>query len=213
MKNTFILLATALLLFSFNSPDKSEEFDFGRFSGDKYSNKYFGINLDLPSDWYKQSQEETKRLAQLGMELISDDDDVLKKLLKASEVRIAHLFMLYKNEPGAPVDFNASMILLSENVKHAPGIKKGDDYLFHARKLLANSAIDYDSITEEFEKLELGGKDFYVMEASKKLNNTSISQLYITTILDGFALGFVLSYDNDLDKMEMMNSIKTIEFK
>lgn len=185
------------------------KFDYGKVDKGVYKNKYFDLEITLPDQWVIQDKEQLKQITDRGKELLSDDKAV-HKALDAAAVNTAYLITLFKYEMGSPVDFNPSFVALAENMKAMPGVKTGKDYLFHATKLLLASDLNY-KIDDEVEQKQIGSKEFYVLNLMLTVNDKTIYQEYITTIVNGFALSFLLCYDNDDDKQMLFAVIDKIK--
>ncbi len=140
------------------------------------------------------------------------DNKNLKAALDASEVNVANLLVVSQYEYGAAVSYNPNFALVAENTARMPGIKSGSDYLFHARKLLEQSQVEYDYIDDEFEKVLINGQEFYVMNCSIDYMGHSIKQHYYSTIINGFCLSTIISYTLDDQKHDLEKIIDSMKF-
>ncbi len=215
MKINFYLFVPFFLLIALQTyaQEADETFDYGTVKEGKYTNTFFALEVDIPQDWAVQSKEQMDRLHKMGSALVTGDDENLKALIKAADVNTAKLFMAYKYELGSAVEYNPSLSLTIENVKHAPGIKTGNEYLFQARRFLEKSQLKYTSIDEKFKKEVINGIDFYKMHAEITYMNVNISQIYYCTVLNGFSLIFVTSFNNKDDGKALKDLIHTVTIK
>lgn len=168
-------------------------FDEGHVEGSQYKNDYFQFTMDLPQEWVLQDKAQTSALMDKGMEHLANDEDQKERLQKAVEVVTANLVTLFRYEMGAPVPFNPSFMVLAENVRALPGVKKGSDYLFHARELMEASALDY-SFVGALPGEMVGGVGFDGIQMILNANGTEIYQDYYSTIMNGFALSIIMTY-------------------
>jgi hypothetical protein len=189
-----------------------EDFDFGHVQNDKYVNSFFHFEMTLPLDWIVQTKDQMDYLAETGKELVAGDDAVMKAALKGSEVNTANLMAVYQYETGSPVEYNPSIMLVAENIARAPGIKTGGDYLFQSRRLLAQSQFKYDHLDEEFEKEIVNGTEFYKMNAEVKYLGLDIKQIYYSTVLKRFSFNVIVSFINDEQRTNLLNSISSMSF-
>lgn len=212
--NYTYMMATILVIMSINckGQDQPGEFDYGRIENNVYSNSYFNMEMTLPAEWIIQSKEQVEELTKTGKELVAGDDESMKTMLEAAEVNTANLFAAYQFELGSPVDYNPSIMLIAENIRHAPGVKNGGDYLYQARKVLLQSQLKYDHIDEQFEIETVGGMDFYKMNCAISYMGLDIKQVYYSTILKGFSLVAVISFINDEQKKILEGSIHSVTF-
>jgi hypothetical protein len=190
----------------------SDEIDFGTFNNSTYKNNYFGLSVTIPSDWSIQDQDAQRRLMKLGGKLISGDDKNLQAVLKASELQVVNLFGVFKYAQGSPVTFNPSILSLAENVHQLPGIKRGKDYHFHARKVLESGQMQI-SFPKDIYTQQLGGVDFDVMETEMSVRGMVIKQKYYATIMKGYALCFIQSFTTNEEEASLQKVLDTVTFK
>jgi len=185
MKRYSLLFGMALLLLSSCKNDQPKfpaSFDLGEYENGVYHNNYFDLSVPLPDSFHVQSQEETNRLMNLGIEAIGETDAGFRKKLIASAVQNAYLLAAFKYPIGTDtIDFNPSIIVVAENIKRVPGVKTGKQYLENTQKLLKKADMDY-SFSSQIEQQNIGGKPFAYMEGSITLGDVTITQLYFTRI-------------------------------
>ena len=99
------------------------EIGYGKVKDGTYTNKYFNMSINLPTDWALQDNAAQKQLMDQGAEVISGNDKNLKAQIEASKKLTVPMFTLFKFEPGSPVGFNPSIICIAEKISHMPGIK------------------------------------------------------------------------------------------
>lgn len=107
----------------------SEEIGFGHFEGNRYFNEYFGFQINFPKSWSILDQQATDSITELGEDMLAGENENMKAVLNASEIRSVNLFAVYKFMPGSPVDSNPSIMCFAEKLEYTPGIKRGSDYL------------------------------------------------------------------------------------
>jgi len=144
---------------------------------------------------------------------VAGDDENLKAIVKASDVNTANLLGVFQHEYGSAVQFNPNFLVVAENVKAAPGMRTGSDYLFQSRRLLTQSQFQYDRIDETFEKETINGTDFYKMKAEVSLMGITIRQIYYSTILKDFSFNVIISYSSDEQKDALLKVINSMTFK
>jgi len=211
--NLIGFLAITLLMVGCNLNGKRNNFDYGHTENNKYLNSFFGLELILPNNWIVQTKEQTEKLSKTGKDLVAGDDKNLKSIINASEVNTANLLAVFQYEVGAAVDYNPSFMLVAENLKNAPGIKTGSDYLFQTRKLLKQSQIQYSYIDNDFRKVIINNQEFYTMTCSIDYMGYKINQVYSSTIKDGFCLSTIISFINDEQKNNLEKIVNSISFK
>ena len=173
----------AITTSSYNANAQPDNFDYGRVENGIYLNDYFNFQIILPANWIVQSKEQTEHIVDTGKKLMAGDDDNMKAMLAASEINSANLLAAFQYEVGTSVEYNPNIMLVAENIRNAPGVKNGSDYLFQARRIIENSQFKYDYLSTEFEKETIGGAEFYKMYARLNYMGLEIKQIYYSTIL------------------------------
>jgi hypothetical protein len=216
MRTSFVLFSfflAVLFLFgcSAQAQDEQADFDYGKIEEGSYSNTYFNFSMDVPEDWHVQTSEEAKLLMEMGQELLAGDDENMKAILNASEINVANLIGFYKFELGTTLDFNPNLFCIAENLQLATGIKNGGQYLDQVKGFLEKGELKYDFLSEDYEKKAIGDFTFYVMDAKLSVMGSEVSQRYYSTIVNGFALNFFLSYHSEESLAFMQKIMKSIE--
>lgn len=209
----FTLVMVCVALFTGCGKKASDEIDFGTFKDSVYQNKYFGLTIAIPSEWSIQDQESREHMTKMGIKLLAGDDKNLEAVVKASELQTVNLFAVFKHPMGAPVSYNPSIICVAERVRHMPGIKRGKDYLFHARKLLESSQIDISFPKEISTTENLGGVEFDVMHTRIPMAQMIIYQKYYTAIMKGYALAFVVSFSTKEEEASLQSILDSATFE
>lgn len=215
MNKKIPVLITLLLVasISFSQTTRvTNSFDYGKVKDDVYKNTFFNFQIDIPEGWFVQSKQQTEMLVEAGKELVAGDNENLKAVIKASEINSAFLLTVFKHELGSAVTYNPSFMIIAENLKLAPGVKQGSDYLFHTRNLLKQSQIQYSNIDEVFLKVTMDDREFYKMNLDLNHMGLVIKQGYYSTVLNGFALSVVISYVTETEKSELLNTLNTLKF-
>ena len=207
------LIFSCLIILGCEGQETQTNFDFGRIEDNIYTNAFFNMKMTLPTDWVVQSEQETEEVMEEGRKLIAGNDKNLESVIKASEVNTANLFMIYEYELGSAVDYNPSLLLIAENLRNAPGIRTGADYLFHARKFLAHAEVQYDHIDEEFGEVDISGVPFHLMNTNINYLGNDIKQRYYSTVLHGFSLNMIITYVDDEQRAELEKSINSLTFE
>ena len=211
MKNIIYLLLP-FLIFSCSNEEKDlpEDFDYGKTENGFYQNNYFDLEVSFDPTWIVQNQEQVGELMKKGQRLVAGEDEELKSVIKASMITSATLLTIFKHEVGAAVESNPSFLIIAENTAGFPGIKNGKDYLFHSKKLLEQSQLPY-YFEKDVIETQIGDSEFHVLEAKLDILGKTIIQEYMTTVVNGFSLSFVISYTNDEERAELNKIIASIK--
>ena len=193
-------------------PRASEEIDFGTIENSVYKNKYFGLSLTFPEGWSVLDQQQRDELKDLGSEIVAGDDKNLNKAMKsAAELQTVNMLSVFEHPLGTDVPYNPNIIIMAERVRHAPGIKRGNDYHVHTKKVLESSNQLSVNFGETFTEM-IGGKEFDVQPLQMGIGNQVVKQKMYATIDKGYALLLVISYDAPEEEEKLQAILKTITF-
>ncbi len=211
-KVNYIALLILVIIASCQTNEKPKGFDYGKVENNIYKNSFFDFNITLPSDWVVQTKEQNDDLVEMGKDLVAGNDENLKTAIEASEINSAYLLTVFKHKVGTAVKYNPSLMLVAENLKLAPGIKTGGDYLFQTKKFLKQSQVKYNHIDQEFKKVNLDNQEFYKMNLDLNHMDFSIKQSYYSTIKKGFSINAIISYATDEQKDELEKMLNSLKF-
>jgi hypothetical protein len=207
----FVLLIACTVSLAGCEKKASDEIGFGTFHDSVYSNKYFGLTLTLPPEWSIQNQKSQQQLMDVGEKTLAGENKNLKAVFKASQLKTVNLLAAFKHPIGTPVPFNPSIMCVAERIRHAPGIKRGKDYLFHSRKILESSQLS-TSFPRDISTEELGGASFDVMYCEMELFGMTIRQKHYATVAKGYALGFIVSFTTEEEEASLQSILETVAF-
>ena len=176
----------------------------------KYVNELFGLSLTIPDGWAVASKATEQHIQDIGKEILSGDDPVRRATFDASLKGTFQLITISAFEMGAAVQFNPTLVLIAERVSHLPGIKSGEDYLFHLTKTLLGGPIPFESTKEPY-PIHLAGEEFYRADFAINTPSMTGTQAYIVTIRNGFALVFALT-GNDDSMAELEEIASSLQF-
>ena len=139
-----------------NSKD-SKTVTLGVQEGRKYTNSYFGLELNVPEGWYVASEEEKADLMQASQEVIAENNEDLAKKIDLSEEKVLYLLFASKyplNHQG----LNPNVMCMAENLGllGIVSLKTGKDYLTASKTTIEQSGMPcaFGEISTE----KLGGK-------------------------------------------------------
>jgi len=189
----------------------ADEVDLGTLNNSVYQNRYFGFQVTVPSAWSIQDREQREHLGEVGRKTLAGDDRNMTAALKASEQQSINLLTAFQHPVGTPVPFNPNLICVAEQVRHMPGIQRGKDYQFHARKIIEAGQVkcSFGEISTE----ELGGKSFDVMPVSLTMGSAKVHQKIYATIMKGYALCFIVSFSGQEEESALQKILTSVSFK
>lgn len=191
-----------------NQMSANVKIDFGELKGNTYTNKFFKFKITKPASWIAQDDEARIGLMKQGVRTLAAGSQQLASTLEASEVNVLNMFMFSKFEIGTPGKTNPSILGVAENLKLTPGIKKGKDYLWHAKELLKKSNMQA-TFGKEYTR-KLGQVTFDVLEL-ELATVEKVNQKYFATVIDGYAFTIISSHVTDEELKEVEAILEKIE--
>lgn len=207
-KIIYLIVLTVLSASCKNEKNLPTDFDYGIVENGIYKNNYFGVRIPFNTEWDVQDQKQMSDLTKSGTDLLVGDNDEFQKIVDASLVNVAELFMVFKHELGTTTEFNPSFLMNAENLKQFPNVKDAADYLVGAKNVLQQSNMQIDFRSVDYE-VEIGNEKFLCMEIEN--GSFGVYQDYFVTLKRGFAVAFIVTYDNEEDKKELYSIIENIK--
>ena len=187
--------------------------DFGTFEAGNYTNTFFDLMLSIPESWHVLDLESRLEIMKRGGEIVAGENKSLKAAIKAADLQSINLLTAYEHPPGAAVTTNPGIMLIAEKVTHAPGIKRGSDYHYHAKKLMKFSRMKVSYPKEIYEKT-IDGVTFDIMETEITMGpGVFIRQRQYAAIVKGYALMMALTYQDDSGLNQLEKIVETLTFE
>jgi hypothetical protein len=208
----FSIVFLCLISFAGCKKKASQEIDSGTIENSVYRNRYFGLTVTIPKNWSIQSEESNKELSEMGTKMVAGENKNLERTLNAAnEKQSLFLFSAFQHPLGTPVIYNTNISCVAEKVSHMPGIRRGSDYLFHARKILEMSKLEI-SFGEKITTENLGGIEFDVMSVVFPFGELALNQKYYAAVIKGYAVSFIISYVNEEGESSLQKILQTVKF-
>jgi hypothetical protein len=187
--------------------------DFGTFEAGNYTNTFFDLMLNIPDSWHVLDLESRLEIMKRGGEIVAGENKSLKAAIKAADLQSINLLTAYEHPPGAAVTTNPGIMLIAEKVTHAPGIKRGSDYHYHAKKLMKFSRMKVSYPKEIYEQT-IDGITFDIMETEITMGpGVVLRQRQYATIMRGYALMMALTYQDDSGLNQLEKIVETLTFE
>lgn len=158
-----------------------------------------GVSVPTPDGWHAMSVQDAGDMMQRGIDVASGDNEALQRAMDASRDRALALFAVFEHPPGAPVDFNASVLANAENIKGLPGIARGADYFLHVRRTLSASGMAYEVVTEPA-PYEIDGQSFDRAELRIDISGITVKQAIYLARHGNYMISLVQSWSSDEQK-------------
>ncbi|TRX56839.1 hypothetical protein [Thalassomonas sp. M1454] len=175
-----------------------------------FSNEKFQLSITKPESWYAQNVKELIAMQQLGSDIISGDDENFKAITEAALKTSLPLFGFHEFKPGTPTSTNSSLMGIAENISVLPGIKKGCDYLYHAKKAMDQSQIKMD-YEEDCHIKVINGVDISYFNSQLEVGDNIVNQRYMACISGDYAIAIVSTIVNKVDTLELDSILSTLK--
>ncbi len=178
---------------------------------DTYQNKQLGLTVTAPEGWYVAPSDVMEKMMSAGTDLTTANmDSRSKAAVQGSVQRTASIFTFAEHVPGSAVPYTAAVMAVTEDIGMMPGIKRGSDYFFHARQMMAQSAVP-TTIAEGYTTRRIGGQEFDRMDVEMGPPGETVSQRYFAARHGDVIFAIIQSYRTQeelavLDKV--LDSIK-----
>jgi hypothetical protein len=215
---TLIFVIQTVVSFSQKTTDsnlvKSKKVNYGILTKDEYLNTFFGLRIPYPSTWKIQDSKSTNRLQKNGNELLKDHADlsaIEKEALDISGEQTLKLFVSFKYKIGIKDTFNPSFSCIAFNFVAYPQIKTAQDVQEMTKSQLKSTNYKTE-FSKDIYKTNIGGKEFAVLEYKIDMGNGFIANRQYVTMLNGYALYFILNYKTDKEFKEVNDILSKIKF-
>jgi len=212
-KSRWMRIVLILLVFPIVTifAQQQELIDLGTITDSIYQNRYFGFTLVLPDGWFVQNRAGLEEIQELGKDVLSGDDKNLKSFFEAEEQNSVNLLGIHQHPPGAPVDFNPTLLCVAEKTRQFPGITKASDYLFHAKRTLQMGAIEV-RFPKDIYAMEIGGLSFDTLDIELQFGTKTVNEKMLATLIKGYAVTFIIVFDTDVHYDMLINILDSVRF-
>ncbi len=190
---------------------QQELIDLGTITDSIYQNRYFGFTLAVPDGWFVQNRAGLEEIQELGKDVLSGDDENLKSFFEAGEQNSVNLLGIHQHPPGAPVDFNPTLLCVAEKTQQFPGITKASDYLFHAKRTLQMGAVKV-RFPKDIYAMEIGGLSFDTLDIELQFGARTVKEKMLATLIKGYAVTFIIVFDADAHYDMLINILDSVHF-
>jgi hypothetical protein len=209
-----LFVAIVILLYFIAPLSKAQQAptpDYGSLYNGVYSNSFFGFSVRYPKGWVVHGDATNRHLREFGKERAVGTGALPAELAEVMLKSTYQLLTTFQYALGTPnIEVNPSFIVVAENVSHAPAIVDGRDYLLYVRPLMIKQG--FESIREEPIQLVLAGRKFFRQDSRMQVGGMTIQQAIIITVINGYALAFILTGNEQQSIDGMANAVSTLKF-
>lgn len=175
-----------------STPTKKDVPIQGETKGRIYTNDYFGITVEGPSNWFLKSFKAPKRKKPFQIDL----------------------FQTMQYPPDSNYMDNGNLYIAAELKNHNPLMEDGEDYLMELRDGLEMIALEGDQIGE-IKADKVNGKAMYCLETYSLDTNNDLEthQKYYATLIKDYWILITLTYYDDDQKTSLEKCLSGIKFR
>ncbi len=176
-----------------------------------YTNEYFKITVQKPEGWYAQNAEESAELQKQGGKMLAGNDKNLKAAMDAAQDTTTSLFGFFEAPPGTPGKLNPNVLSAAENIKVAPGIKTGCDYIALTKEIIKKSQMNY-KFEEKCETKTVNGTEFGVVNAQLSVGEQVVKQRYYAVIRGNHAISVIETFFDAESEAKVKKVVESLKF-
>ena len=185
----------------------------GSISGNVYTNDFFEFTFEFPKGWFVQSNGANKSLVESGTKAMDKGGPGEKGIFDPQVIGSHALLNLLQHPIGASAPVNSEILVVAQDVSCTPGLETGENVLLGLKMELARRYSNF-MVIHEPKNVTLGGKVFSRMDTSMDAHNgTSLYQSYVSSVLNGYALVFVLDAGKSKRLDDLFQTLNTLQFK
>lgn len=205
MKRVSLTIPIILLLCCY--ANAQSKVDRGDVHDGVYSNSTFGFTFKYPKDWVVHGEATNERIREIGREKIAESGTSRASV----EVAMEHTYQLltvFHYPLGTPgITFNPGILVMAENIAHAPGITNGKDYLLNVRAIVTK--VGYQFLLKEPVEYHFGESQFFRDNYAAEINGVHLVQAHFATIKDHYALVFAFIGPDQASVDEMAKTMES----
>ncbi len=176
-----------------------------------YTNEFFQMTIQKPEGWYAQNSEESAELQKQGGNLMAGNDKNLKAMMDAAQDKTISLFGFFEAPPGTPGKLNPNVLSAAENIKLAPGVKTGCDYIALTKEIIKKSQMNY-KFDDKCETKTVNGTEFGVVNAQLTIGNQVVKQRYHAVIRGHHAISVIETFFDVESEAKVKKVVESLKF-
>lgn len=187
----------------------SAELDTGTFTKDVYINRFLGIRYQAPAGWSPHGEETKKEIMAVGKSLVDQKTPGGKVIADRAEEHTHQLLTLFQYPLGTPGVENQLVQILGEDIRFAPGIKSGKEYLQNVQQVLKTmkTVPEFD---KEPREVTYGGRIMHRMDIATKMPTKTIYQSMVAVVLKGYAVSFAFTSFSPEGRENLLKTLDTL---
>jgi TonB family protein len=185
--------------------------DNGFFSGDIYTNRFFGFSYEYPKDWAVQKASRGQAIVRLGGSIIANGDPVAQDAAEAG-ARNAYQLLLVTKEATTDISTTFNTIQVSAlSTRFQPEVKSGGDFLSGIIERWRHSAGEISVVVPPTESV-IDGRTFWKVKLDFTIKETVSHSIEFATVEKDYVVLFVFSSRDNAKVEESAKTMKSLRF-
>lgn len=180
-------------------------------SGNTYTDRTYGFSYTFPEGWTPHGDATNKTLMEVGKRIVAGQNAVQQAVADAAFQRTKLLLSVFQYPLGTPDVKNENILVMSEQVDFAPGIRTGEDYLQILKANYKRAPIRCE-FGDEIAQYTIAGKVFYRLDIQMHGSNGIVYQSAVATKLGTHVLGFMFTGVNRQDVDGLVGTMNSVKF-
>jgi rRNA maturation endonuclease Nob1 len=176
-----------------------------------YTNEFFQMTVQKPEGWYAQNEEEAAAGQKEGGKMLAGNDKNLKAAMDAAQDTTSQLFGFFEVPRGTPGKLNPNVLSAAENIKAAPGVKTGCDYIALTKEIIKKSQVSYQ-FEEKCETKTVNGTEFGVINAQLTIGDQVVKQRYYAVIRGHHAISVIETFFDAASEAKVNKVVESLKF-
>ena len=182
------------------------------FSGNVYTNTFFGFSYEFPKGWTVQRADAGKATARLGASMLANGDPILTDAAEAVASK-AHQLLFVTKQTTKDVSTSVSSIQITAlDKRYGPGVKSGEDFLKLAITFLKQRG-SAASVVAPPEQFVIAGRTFWKVRLDFPYKSAVAHLVEVATIEKDYVLLFVFGSPDAAKIDDLVGTMQSIHFK
>jgi len=186
---------------------------YGKAENGTFHNDYLNFDLSYPEDWNVVEDQIKEQMELMAAQLVEEDETSLDDL-DLEQIKMYNMLFLYKYPIENRTQLNPSLLAVVERLEEGSEVSE-EEYLQASRLAMESNDLPMGfeyKIVDGYEKVQLSGKTFTVMEINIMTGVLEIGQKYYSYRVGDKMLNFMISYSDETKEKELQGVLDTLTF-
>jgi TonB family protein len=182
------------------------------FSGNVYTNTFFGFSYEFPKDWIVLKAGTGEAVARLGASMLANDDPTMPDIAEAA-VRHSYQLLFVAKQATKDISVGVTSIHVSASDQKLlePNLKSAKDFLTSMTAFSMQRGFPI-SVVSPPEQSVIDGRTFSSVKLNSTANGAVAHTVEVVTMEKGYVLLFVLT-SSDASKLdELVHTMQSLRF-